>query len=261
MAVLGKSGSVVLVDHDPEVVATDVPEGTKIIWGHTWYCKEDNGSTTNVLLQGHVDLRAGEAGGAVLNLIPFANDPTLNDNDLFIRESDGIVEFVFYDGTTKHVLGSSQFANICALYASAFGAVDEITAGVPENLLKGCTIVDAGELGAHFAVISGGTDTERVQYSGAQTKKFKVVMQVNLTSDESGDVLSVWLYKDVGAGLVQIAASLHKVELVVGADGVTLRVEHIVELDEDDAIGFLIDSDAGTPVLTPRSLVISATPV
>ena len=257
MALLGRLGNFALVDHDPEVVATDVPEGTLIIWGHTLYCKEDNGSTTNVALQAHIDQRAGEAGGSVVNLIPFGAAPTAIDNDIYILEANGTVHVFFYDGTNLHRIGDSADADTGHFFASAFGAVDEITPTTPENLLKPLTVADAGELGAHWTLENAGTDTEELKYAGALTKKFKVCMQVNLTSDEDGDVLSVWLYK----GAVQEAASLHKAELVTGADGVTLRVEHIIELAKDETIRFLIDSDAGTPVLTPRSFVVTAVPI
>ena len=245
------------VNADPEITPVDALEGTLIVWGHNLYCKEDNGSTTNVLLQGHVDLRAGETGGSLFSLVPFATDPSLTDNDLFLREANGTVHLVFYDGTNKHILGASQSADICHIYASALGAADEITPATPENLLKGCTLADAGELGSHWTVENAASDTLELKYAGAQTKKFKVSMQVNLTSDEDGDVLSVWLYK----GGTKQATSLHTAECVTGADGLTLRVESIIELAQNDTIRFLIDSDTGTPIVTPRSFTLTATPI
>ncbi len=262
MAVLGITGigngqCVATVDHDPEAVSTRVPEGSLIIWGSKYYVKLDNGDTTNVAFAGHIDQRDGAGGGSTVNLVPFSADPTPGDNDFWVREADGTVHLLFYDGTSTRILAAEQSADILHVYASSLGAADEITAGTPENLVKGSTLSDAGELGSHWTVENAATDTMELKYAGAQTKKFLVTYVVNFTADEDGNVFSLWIYK----GGVQQAASLQKAELVLQADGVTMTVHHIIELVQNETLRLMVDAAATTPVVTPRSLVLTATPL
>ncbi len=262
MAVLGSTGigngqMFMHIDHDPETVSTNAKKGSFLLFGTALYCKADDGDTTNVMLLGAVDLRAGETGGTLLNLVPFVVDPTTIDNDLFVREDDGTVDLVFYDGTNKRVLASEQAASVMHIHASSYGAADAITSGTPENLLKGCTLADAGELGSHWTVENAASDTLELKYAGKLTKKFLVSAQVNFTSNGDGNVHSLWLYK----GGTKQANSLHVAECVTGADGVTMQVQFIIELVQNDTLRLMIDTNANTPVVTPRSLAFTATPI
>lgn len=245
------------VTADPQVTAVDAPKGSIIVWGHDHYCKEDDGSTTNVRRMGHMDKQDGTSGGTQLNLVSYSADPTPEKGDLWLREADGTIHLLHHDGTTTRVLAAEQSADILSVYASAFGAADEITPATPENLVKGCTLTAANENGSHWTIENAGGDTMELKYAGAQTKKFLVTAVFNFTADEDGNVFSVWLYK----GATKQAASLAKAECVTGADGETMIVHHIIELAQNEALRLMIDAAATTPIVTPRSLVLTATPI
>ena len=246
-----------VVEADPEVTAVDAPQGSWIIWGHTVYCKEDDGLSTNVALQGHMDLRAGEAGGSTWNFVPFAADPTLVNNDLVLVEQSGIIELLFHDGTIVHLLAQSKGADIGHFYASVGGAVDIITPATFENLLKGCTLADAGLLGANWAIVNAGTDTVGFKYTGVRTKLYKLELDVNFTADEDGDVFEIQYAKNG----TKDAKSFVKAECGVGADGISMRLPFVISAATDDVVSFMIDSSAGTPIVTVRTAPVLVTPL
>lgn len=262
MAVLGTTGIgngqvVIEVDADPEITAVDAPMGSLIIWGHNWYCKEDDGLSTNAAMQGHVDLRAGEAGGSMWNLVPFAADPTMVNDDLVLVEQSGIIELLFHDGTNKHLLAQSKGADVGHFYLSAVGASAAMAPGTPKNLFSGSTIADAGLKGANW-VIQGTGETVEIKYIGIRTKVFRVTAPINFTSDEAARTYDLTLKKNSDA---VDAKSLTQAKLATGADGVTLFMNFLISLATNDTLRFMIDSDAGTPIATPRTAPILVTPL
>ena len=92
----------VTVTADPEVTAVDAPKGSIIVYEGEWYCKMDDGPTTNV--KRHVDWQDEESGGSKWKMVPYSANPTPAKGDLWVLEVDGTVSLCFYDGSGIHVL-------------------------------------------------------------------------------------------------------------------------------------------------------------
>ena len=245
-----------IVEFDPEINAVDAPKGSKIIWGHNWYCKEDDGLSTNVAWQGHVDLRTGEAGGSGISLVAYPSDPTMVKGDVVLVEQSGVIEQLFYDGTNKHLIGQSKGADIGHFYLSGVGASAAMAPGTPKNIFKGCTLTDGGLNGANW-VAQGTGETVEIKYKGIRTKIFKVTAPINFTSNEAARLYSLQLSK---TGSID-AKSKTQAKLVTGADGVTIFIDFVISMATNDTLRFMIDSDAGTPIATPRTAPILAVPL
>ena len=248
-----------VVEADPEISAVNAPVGTKIVWGHRWYCKEDNGLSNNVAFQGHTDIRAGEAGGSTLNLVAFPADPTMVAGDSVLVAQSGIIEHVYYDGAKKHLLAQSKDADVGQFFVADGdgGAVDIITPGAFENLFKGSTLSDGDLLGGNWAVVNAGTDTVGFKYIGERTRLFKIELDVNFTSDEDGNIYEIQYAKND----TKDAKSFVKAECVIGADGVLMHLPFADSLAKDDVVSFMIDSDLQTPIVTVRTAPILVTPL
>jgi len=106
------AASMVTVTADPQVTAVNAVKGSIIVWGHKLYCKLDDGSTTNFDLMGHMDKQDGTSGGTLWNLVPYSADPTPDKDDLWVREANGTLHLLFYDGSNTRVLAAEQSADM-----------------------------------------------------------------------------------------------------------------------------------------------------